>query len=93
MSSSTTPTTQASRTRRWCDWCGESIEIGERYARWRYYDQGDASTVRTHPECLAAIEETGECVEFDFYSQPRGCNCGHDGHCERCQQREAGDTT
>ena len=34
-----------------CSWCGEAIEIGEQYKRYRYFSDGDAATVKMHPEC------------------------------------------
>ena len=40
------------------------IAMGERYAKWLYYDGGDRFTVYAHDECLkawddAAVEEGG----------------------------------
>lgn len=53
-----TPTeTHKSRKRRHCDWCYELIDIGEIYKRYRCYDDGDAQTVRMHPECCEAMAE------------------------------------
>ena len=37
-----------------CMSCGESINVGEAYRRWRCYDSGDVGTVKMHPECHAA---------------------------------------
>ena len=37
-----------------CDWCGQGIEIGEKYAKWLYFDCGQRSTVYAHTECLKA---------------------------------------
>lgn len=34
-----------------CMSCGEQINPGEEYRRWRCYDGGDAGTVKMHPEC------------------------------------------
>jgi predicted RNA-binding Zn-ribbon protein involved in translation (DUF1610 family) len=36
-----------------CMSCGQRIEAGETYKRWRCYDGGDAGTNKMHPECLA----------------------------------------
>lgn len=35
-----------------CMSCGQRIEVGETYKRWRTYDSGDAGTSKMHPECL-----------------------------------------
>jgi len=40
-----------------CSWCGESIEIGERYAKWAWFDAGERSTVYCHSECKIAWRE------------------------------------
>ena len=49
-----------SRKRRWCDWCGEAIEIGQPYESYRWADGGDAGTVKMHPECLAAMDRAAK---------------------------------
>ena len=36
-----------------CMSCGEVVNVGEQYLRWRCYDNGDVGTVKMHPECLA----------------------------------------
>lgn len=83
----TAPTTHTARKRFWCDWCSESIEPGETYTRYRWYDYGDVGTCRMHPECYAA----GDNVDLDDGwipgDHPRGCWCGHDRDCERCRNR------
>lgn len=40
-----------------CSWCAERIEIGEEYTRYRYFSDGDAGTVKMHPECYDAMLE------------------------------------
>lgn len=40
-----------------CEWCWQRIEIGERYMRYRFFDGGEAGTVKAHPECYDAIQE------------------------------------
>lgn len=40
-----------------CEWCWQRIETGEQYKRYRYYSDGDAGTVKAHPECYDAIQE------------------------------------
>lgn len=57
-----------------CMSCGETIAAGEEYKRWRCYEDGDAGTVKMHPECYAAhCDSAGGCAwEFTPYSYPRG---------------------
>jgi hypothetical protein len=61
MSGTATKTTEhKARKRHACSWCDEAIEIGEQYKRYRYFNYGDAGTVKMHPEChTAMIEESG----------------------------------
>ena len=35
-----------------CHSCGEDIAQGERYKRWRCFDDGSVSSVKMHAECL-----------------------------------------
>ncbi len=69
-----------------CWWCGETIEKGERYARWTWAEDGVLSSVKCHLECrdawnTLAQEEGGEayveCGEFK-----RGCLCQRGDECE-----------
>lgn len=84
---------KAARKAHCCDWCGESIDVGQPYRRWRWFDGSHASTVRAHPECEAAVaelaNEEGGMVEFFPCDNPRGCNCWFAKDCERCAAREA----
>lgn len=76
-----------------CDWCAQRIEIAQPYKRWRWYDGGDASTCRLHPECYDAMQSApheGGAIEFTMGDNPRGCNCGFDRGCEQCAKRKAG---
>lgn len=37
-----------------CDWCGERIEPGSSYFRWRFFSQShrdEFGTCKLHPEC------------------------------------------
>lgn len=38
-----------------CEWCGELVEKGSPYRSYRWAEDGDAGTVRLHPECSAAM--------------------------------------
>ena len=53
-----------------CMSCGEAIQIGDEYKRWRCYDNGDAGTVKMHNECLAAHGYSA--FEFEPHGYPRG---------------------
>lgn len=57
MGSMTTVTEQAAKKQHKCSWCGERIEIGERYTRYRVFMDGDAGTVKMHPGCYEAMLE------------------------------------
>lgn len=55
-----------------CMSCGEDIFVGDTYKRWRCYDNGDASTVKMHPECYAMhCEDADGSWEFTPYSHDR----------------------
>jgi predicted RNA-binding Zn-ribbon protein involved in translation (DUF1610 family) len=57
-----------------CLSCGERIEVGQEYKRWRCYDGGDAGTVKMHPECHKAHSDNAAGAQWEFtpYSYPRG---------------------
>jgi len=40
-----------------CEWCWQLIEAGETYSRYRFYDDGEAGTVKMHPECFEAMQD------------------------------------
>jgi len=40
-----------------CDWCGQRIDAGTQYKRYRWLDGADAATVKMHPECHDAMQE------------------------------------
>lgn len=48
---------KAARKQHGCSWCGERIEVGETYTRYRWFNDGDAGTCKMHPECHAAMQE------------------------------------
>jgi predicted RNA-binding Zn-ribbon protein involved in translation (DUF1610 family) len=71
---STTPETHKAAKVYLCDSCGERVQVGEQYVRWRCFDDGDAGTVRMHPECHQMHLEglrAGEAFEFTLYSYDR----------------------
>lgn len=55
MSAVTEATVQTARVPHRCTWCWQRINVGEQYTRYRYFDCGDAGTVKAHPECYNAI--------------------------------------
>lgn len=80
---------RAARKRHRCDWCDTIIEAGRPYAKYRiYWDGDDASTIKMHPECLEACDESareeGCPIEFSPGANPRGCWCEKDPGCSRC---------
>lgn len=65
---------KAAKKRHICSWCGQRIETGDAYKRWRCYDGIDAGTVKMHPECCdvctAELRKSGE-NEFTPYDNER----------------------
>jgi len=54
-----------------CVSCGEAIEVGARYVRWRSYDCGDATTSKMHPECYDMHNADGGAWEYEYCGHPR----------------------
>lgn len=77
------------RKNHYCSWCAEAIYTGQPYDTWRWYDGGDASTVKVHPECLEALDEVikKEGGDYEFFAgdNPRGCSCGFSKGCKTCE--------
>jgi len=76
-------TIKAARKQHRCSWCAEHIAAGDTYIRWRWFDGGDANTVKMHPECVEAMERfLAEWGDDDFLEGAfsRGCCCEH-GNC------------
>lgn len=88
MSSTTTiETIKAAKKPHQCSWCGTKIHAGETYKKYRYFDGGDAGTVKMHAECLDAYysQDTWEQEEgFSPGDNPRGCTCGYSKDCTNC---------
>ena len=63
----TQPTTPKARKLYRCMSCGEPINIGDVYARWRCYDDG-ASTNIMHTECLEMRREEEDGYGYFEYS-------------------------
>lgn len=52
MSAMSAVTEQKAKKLHSCSWCGERIDLGEIYKRYRYFNSSqDAGTVKMHPEC------------------------------------------
>lgn len=51
---------KTARKRHRCDWCGQSINSGELYKSYRWFDGGDCSTIKEHPECFDAMKDVVE---------------------------------
>ncbi len=67
-----------------CEWCWEHIKPGDEYRRYRYYDSGDAGTIKMHPEChqamsRAASEEGGYLEWTPGQERPVTPNAGNEG--------------
>lgn len=58
-----------------CIWCGQTIEVGQRYTHRRGVFEGDLQTDDWHPECEKAAEEEmraeGGYWEFSPYEGQR----------------------
>jgi predicted RNA-binding Zn-ribbon protein involved in translation (DUF1610 family) len=59
-----------------CTSCGEIINAGEQYLRWRSYDCGEAFTSKMHPECRAMHDDDAQHLgegewEYSAYSHDR----------------------
>lgn len=70
MSHATLPILRKARKEHICDWCGERIEPKERYYTWCWFDDGTATTVKSHDVCYKAsnrvvIEWGADEVWFD----------------------------
>jgi len=53
----TQPETHKARKAHRCEWCWQQIDEGTQYMRYRWYDSGEAATVKMHPECHKAMHE------------------------------------
>ena len=76
----TRPTEHTARKAHTCDWCGTEIKAAERYANWCWFENGTATTVRSHLDCLDAASRDYPEAWFNR-DQPRGCDCGFDKSC------------
>ena len=45
------------RKRKWCEWCGEWIEVGEEAVVRVYKWDGSFTDARQHPECFDAMQD------------------------------------
>lgn len=53
-----------------CEWCWQIIQAGQNYNRYRFYADGDAGTVKMHPECMEAMQEEAAHWGGDFEWTP-----------------------
>ena len=53
-----------------CEWCLERIGEGTEYKRYRYYDGGEAATIKMHPECMGAMQDEADHWGGDFEWTP-----------------------
>ena len=72
----TDPETLTARKTHNCQSCGDLVNAGETYLRWRCYDGGDAGTVKMHPECYAMHQADADGMgggpwEFSPFSHER----------------------
>lgn len=70
MSNCTETTTHAAKKLHRCSWCWETINPKELYKRYRWFDGGDAGTVKMHPECYDAMQEEASEWGYDFEWTP-----------------------
>ncbi len=84
MSHCTEPTTHQAIKQHRCSWCWQFIEIGDQYKRYRFFDGGDAGTVKMHPECFDAMQE--EAAEEGGYFEWTPGMQRPQKSCERSQQ-------
>ena len=65
---------KAARLSHRCSWCGQPIDIGQPYIRWRYFGD-EPTTCKVHPECHEVIMEDAYewgNEEWTLYDHPRG---------------------
>ena len=53
-----------------CEWCWQRIDDGTEYKRYRYFDGGEAATIKMHPECMDAMQEEAAYWGGDFEWTP-----------------------
>ena len=70
MSHFTETTTQKAKIQHRCNWCWQFIVPGEQYARYRFFDGGNAGTVKIHPECFKAMQVEASEWDGDFEWTP-----------------------
>lgn len=70
MANTTPETIKAAKKKHRCTWCWQHIEPGESYIRFRYFDGGDASTSKMHPECDTAMARMALHQGYDFEYMP-----------------------
>ncbi|CAB4154600.1 hypothetical protein UFOVP652_17 [uncultured Caudovirales phage] len=72
MSHVTESTCHTAIKRHRCTWCWQFIEAGEQYQRYRYYDGGEASTIKMHPECFDAMQQESRELGYGVFEWTPG---------------------
>ena len=86
-----THTVASARKHHQCCWCAEPIECGTSYQHYLFVDGGDASNLKFHLECYAAMtkaaDEAQDMIEWNIGDNRRGCNCWKNQDCELCASK------
>lgn len=91
----TTHTKRRGKIRR-CSWCGQGINVGERYCKWLWFDGGDRSTVYAHEVCAKGwqretkrerevVYADGENEKPEMCPACYGFGGDETGTCEECE--------
>ena len=82
---------QSAKKKHLCSWCGQAIESGSEYVKYRFFDGGDCGTVKEHPECYQAMHEMpAHYMPDDGFTpgdHPRGCWCDFEEDCPKCNRQ------
>ena len=62
------------RTNHVCTWCGEAINAGESYHRYRWFGSDGPVQVKMHPECLDAMRDEARAEGGPIEWMPGECD-------------------